>query len=65
MLEIVDKTSKSMTNEILKTLRTNNLNLQNLVFQSYDLRKNYLINLMVHNKNMKKKKTKISEANIP
>ncbi|XP_025192653.1 uncharacterized protein LOC112592715 [Melanaphis sacchari] len=34
--EIVDKTGKGMANEILETLSTNNLDLQNLVFQSYD-----------------------------
>eukprot|EP00102_Acyrthosiphon_pisum_P018532 XP_016655742.1 PREDICTED: zinc finger MYM-type protein 1-like [Acyrthosiphon pisum] len=38
--EIVDKTGKGMANEILETLRTNNLDLQNLVFQSYDFANN-------------------------
>ncbi|XP_060845279.1 zinc finger MYM-type protein 1-like [Rhopalosiphum padi] len=38
--EIVDKTGKGMANEILDTLRTNNLDLQNLVFQSYDFANN-------------------------
>jgi len=34
--EIVYKSGKGMANEILETLRTNNLDLKNLVFQSYD-----------------------------
>lgn len=34
--EIVDKTGKGMANEILKTLHANQLDVQNLVFQSYD-----------------------------
>ncbi|KAF0742945.1 zinc finger MYM-type protein 1-like [Aphis craccivora] len=34
--DIVDKTGKGMANKILETLRINNLDLQNLVFQSYD-----------------------------
>jgi len=38
--EIVDKSGKGMANEILETLRTNNLDLQNLVFQSYDFANN-------------------------
>jgi len=38
--EIVDKAGKGMANEILETLRTNNLDLQNLVFQSYDFANN-------------------------
>lgn len=38
--EIVDKTGKGMANEILETLHTNQLILQNLVFQSYDFANN-------------------------
>lgn len=38
--EIVDKTGKGMANEILETLLTNQLDLQNLVFQSYDFANN-------------------------
>jgi len=38
--EIVDKTGIGMINEILETLHTDKLDLQNLVFQSYDFENN-------------------------